>query len=166
MTNFPSPSCRARQGSSVLRVQLLNPPPTFCLFLPLCSFPLISRFIDNSRTKQPFSMDNTHHGTVPASSSRSAVLLDQIRQEFQNQTRASAEVEYKCASFFPSTRNIAPRSPTAFPSFIAPSLHSASVSSGRTLLSLRVYFIKYSVYFCYSLLFFNPVFMPILIQKG
>ncbi|OJJ54750.1 hypothetical protein ASPSYDRAFT_185663 [Aspergillus sydowii CBS 593.65] len=40
-------------------------------------------------------MDNTHHGTVPASSSRSAVLLDQIRQEFQNQTRASAEVEYK-----------------------------------------------------------------------
>lgn len=140
MTNFPSSSCRAMQGSSVLRVQLLNPPPTFCLFLPpLCSFPLISHFIGNSRTKQPFSMDNTHHGTVP-SSSRSAVLLDQIRQEFQNQTRASAEVEYKCASFFSSTRNIAPRSPTAFPSFIAPSLHSASVSSGRTLLSLRVLF--------------------------
>ncbi|OJJ07417.1 hypothetical protein ASPVEDRAFT_65802 [Aspergillus versicolor CBS 583.65] len=42
-------------------------------------------------------MDNTNHTMAPSSSSRSSVLLDQIHQEFQNQSRASAEYEYKLA---------------------------------------------------------------------
>ena len=62
-------------------------------------------------------MDNTDHAMAPSSSSRSSVLLDQIHQEFQNQSRASAEYEYKCTSFF-STFKIAPP-PTPFPFFIA-----------------------------------------------
>lgn len=46
-------------------------------------------------------MYNTHRGMVPAPNSRLTELLDQLRQEFENQTRSTGEFEHQrtCVSF-------------------------------------------------------------------
>lgn len=46
-------------------------------------------------------MYNTHRGMVPAPNSRLTELLDQLRQEFETQTRSTGEFEHQrtCVSF-------------------------------------------------------------------
>lgn len=44
-------------------------------------------------------MYNTHRGMVPAPNSRLTELLDQLRQEFENQSRSSGEFEHQCMYF-------------------------------------------------------------------
>jgi hypothetical protein len=41
-------------------------------------------------------MYNTHRGMVPAPNSRLTELLDQLRQEFENQSRSTGEFEHQC----------------------------------------------------------------------
>jgi hypothetical protein len=43
-------------------------------------------------------MYNTHRGMVPAPNSRLTELLDQLRQEFENQSRSTGEFEHQCMS--------------------------------------------------------------------
>jgi hypothetical protein len=43
-------------------------------------------------------MYNTHRGMVPAPNSRLTELLDQLRQEFETQTRSTGEYEHQCMS--------------------------------------------------------------------
>jgi len=45
-------------------------------------------------------MYNTHRGMVPAPNSRLTELLDQLRQEFETQTRSTGEYEHQCMCFF------------------------------------------------------------------
>lgn len=47
-------------------------------------------------------MYNAHRGMVPAPNSRLTELLDQLRQEFENQSRSTGEFEHQCVyiSFF------------------------------------------------------------------
>lgn len=42
-------------------------------------------------------MYNTHRGMVSAPNSRLSELLDQLRQEFENQSRSTGEFEHQCA---------------------------------------------------------------------
>lgn len=41
-------------------------------------------------------MYNAHRGMVPAPNSRLSELLDQLRQEFENQSRSTGEFEHQC----------------------------------------------------------------------
>jgi hypothetical protein len=41
-------------------------------------------------------MYNTHRGMVPAPNSRLTELLDQLRQEFESQSRNTGEFEHQC----------------------------------------------------------------------
>ena len=41
-------------------------------------------------------MYNAHRGMVPAPNSRLTELLDQLRQEFENQSRSTGEFEHQC----------------------------------------------------------------------
>jgi len=41
-------------------------------------------------------MYNTHRGMVPAPNSRLTELLDQLRQEFESQSRSTGEYEHQC----------------------------------------------------------------------
>jgi hypothetical protein len=43
-------------------------------------------------------MYNTHRGMVPAPNSRLTELLDQLRQEFESQSRSTGEFEHQCMS--------------------------------------------------------------------
>lgn len=43
-------------------------------------------------------MYNAHRGMVPAPNSRLTELLDQLRQEFENQSRSTGEFEHQCTS--------------------------------------------------------------------
>lgn len=43
-------------------------------------------------------MYNAHRGMVPAPNSRLTELLEQIRQEFENQSRSTGEFEHQCKS--------------------------------------------------------------------
>ena len=45
-------------------------------------------------------MYNTHRGMVPAPNSRLTELLDQLRQEFENQSRSTGEFEHQCMCAF------------------------------------------------------------------
>lgn len=47
-------------------------------------------------------MYNTHRGMVPAPNSRLTELLDQLRQEFESQTRNTGEFEHQCMCSVPS----------------------------------------------------------------
>lgn len=48
-------------------------------------------------------MYNAHRGMVPAPNSRLSELLDQLRQEFENQSRSTGEFEHQCVyKSFPS----------------------------------------------------------------
>lgn len=50
-------------------------------------------------------MYNAHRGMVPAPNARLTELFDQLRQEYENQTRSTGEFEHQCALllivFFP-----------------------------------------------------------------
>lgn len=108
--------CEAGFIRAVLRVQLLNPFPQLpsSSLLSLCPLP-VPAFIDHPWRKRPFTMDNAHLARAPASSSRATLLLDQIHNEFQNQFRAAAEAEYKCASSFFPPWTLPHVSPSRFP---------------------------------------------------
>lgn len=41
-------------------------------------------------------MYNAHRGMVPAPNSRLTELLDQLRQEFDSQSRSTGEFEHQC----------------------------------------------------------------------
>lgn len=41
-------------------------------------------------------MYNAHRGMVPAPNSRLSELLDQLRQEFETQSRSTGEFEHQC----------------------------------------------------------------------
>lgn len=43
-------------------------------------------------------MYNAHRGMVPAPNSRLTELLDQLRQEFETQSRSTGEFEHQCMS--------------------------------------------------------------------
>lgn len=45
-------------------------------------------------------MYNAHRGMVPAPNSRLTELLDQLRQEFENQSRSTGEFEHQCTPPF------------------------------------------------------------------
>lgn len=45
-------------------------------------------------------MYNAHRGMVPAPNSRLSELLDQLRQEFENQSRSTGEFEHQCVYKF------------------------------------------------------------------
>lgn len=49
-------------------------------------------------------MYNTHRGMVPAPNSRLTELLDQLRQEFENQSRNTGEFEHQCMYPYSSSR--------------------------------------------------------------
>mgnify|MGYP006876455676 FL=1 len=46
-------------------------------------------------------MYNAHRGMVPAPNSRLTELLDQLRQEFESQSRNTGEFEHQCMSPVP-----------------------------------------------------------------
>lgn len=47
-------------------------------------------------------MYNAHRGMVPAPNSRLTELLDQLRQEFESQSRNTGEFEHQCMLSMPS----------------------------------------------------------------
>ncbi|KAL4766917.1 WD40-repeat-containing domain protein [Aspergillus nidulans var. acristatus] len=60
--------------------------------------PLLTRLPSSgqAQTSQvPFTMYNAHRGMVPAPNSRLNELLDQLRQEFENQSRSTGEFEHQ-----------------------------------------------------------------------
>lgn len=48
-------------------------------------------------------MYNAHRGMVPAPNSRLTELLDQLRQEFENQSRSTGEFEHQRTSSYDET---------------------------------------------------------------
>ncbi|KAL4737248.1 WD40-repeat-containing domain protein [Aspergillus similis] len=60
--------------------------------------PLLTRLPSSGRAQTsqlPFTMYNAHRGMVPAPNSRLNELLDQLRQEFENQSRSTGEFEHQ-----------------------------------------------------------------------
>lgn len=77
-------------------------------------------------------MYNTHRGMVPAPNSRLTELLDQLRQEFENQSRSTGEFEHQC---------MYPHSPSSFLprfSFTAPNGNVESPLSGFPLPTVQM----------------------------
>ncbi|CBF70872.1 protein rcoA [Aspergillus nidulans FGSC A4] len=60
--------------------------------------PLLTRLPSSGRAQTsqlPLTMYNAHRGMVPAPNSRLNELLDQLRQEFENQSRSTGEFEHQ-----------------------------------------------------------------------
>jgi hypothetical protein len=51
-------------------------------------------------------MYNAHRGMVPAPNSRLTELLDQLRQEFESQSRNTGEFEHQCTYPFQHTLSL------------------------------------------------------------